>query len=1063
MSVEEESKINDDGGAVTSSAPVEVEPDSDDEEVEAGQGGGAEPDLVDDREAIGNGEGSDGSDGAEPGPPKPPPAEPQDRQRFVDRHASALRTAVDVTVVTVCTLFVLLQLGPRNLISDTTPSGGDMGAHVWGPAYLRDYLLPNLQLTGWSPDWYAGFATYQFYMVVPSLLIVLLDFGLELGTVPGGMMLGLAVGAAGMAIGLWEDRRRRYVALAVAGIALLLVGLPYGVAFKLVSVSGALTLPVAAYTFGRLAGMRFPGPNLLAVATLPYLFYRGYSIYGGNIASTLAGEFAFSMSLSLGLVYLGVVFRGLETGRHRALAAVLLALTGLCHIIPAFWVLGGSVVIVLLRHRRSTAPVLPCAGLGAVGLLVLVLGLLLSGLTGLSLVAYPLLGVGALLALAGAWLYSQSVRWLTPVLAVGGMLSAFWVVPFALRSAFVNDMGWEKLPYVETGSWWDRYAPYLWPHEAPPHIERTASEYSLRWAIALAAVGAIVSIAVRVLALVKARWVSTGTARMAHAGTFLAGTTFLVGVAFVLLPEDRLWNGRLLPFYYLTCMLLAMVVIALAMRGLARLTRQRNAVLGSLGSLGALVAVLIVVGLPLGALWFSEQVQKVDSEGVSHAGYSWPQGSPWQIEAAPESFLPHWANWNYQGYEGKPNYPEYYNVVTTMERVGDELGCGRALWEYEPGLDRYGTPMALMLLPYWTDGCIGSMEGLFFESSMTTPYHFVMQTELSESPSSAQRDMPYNGFNMNLGVQHLQLMGVRYYMATSQQAIQAAREHPDLTETATSGPWEIFEVADSEVITPLSYEPAVLSGVGHGAGEWLEEPRDQQGRFYGPSVEWFLNPAAWDVPLSLGGPDEWQRIEPDQVPDSRRVTPTQVSDVDVGRDTISFGVDRVGSPVLVKASYFPNWQVSGAEGPWRVTPNLMVVVPTENQVELSYGRTSVEWLAYALTTLGVVGLVLLSRRGVYRFTDPPEKPSRRSEAGLPDPEKDLFRQAAQPVPEVERDGSDEAHSEADGVDDESARSRAYGSDEAPSESGAPPESGGVQGNESDGGPSDSAGIPTESP
>ena len=30
-----------------------------------------------------------------------------------------------------------------------------------------------------------------------------------------------------------------------------------------------------------------------------------------------------------------------------------------------------------------------------------------------------------------------------------------------------------------------------------------------------------------------------------------------------------------------------------------------------------------------------------------------------------------------------------------------------------------------MLLPFWTDGCIGSMEGLYFEASGSTPYHFL--------------------------------------------------------------------------------------------------------------------------------------------------------------------------------------------------------------------------------------------------------------------------------------------------------------------------------------------------
>ena len=64
----------------------------------------------------------------------------------------------------------------RDLVfDDTTPTGGDFGAHVWGPAYLRDHLLPSWRLNGWSMDWYAGMPAYRFYMVVPALAIVALD------------------------------------------------------------------------------------------------------------------------------------------------------------------------------------------------------------------------------------------------------------------------------------------------------------------------------------------------------------------------------------------------------------------------------------------------------------------------------------------------------------------------------------------------------------------------------------------------------------------------------------------------------------------------------------------------------------------------------------------------------------------------------------------------------------------------------------------------------------------------------------------------------------------------
>ena len=860
-----------------------------------------------------------------------------------------IQVIVDTAVVAVCVLFVFLQLGPRNLLADTTPAGGDMGAHVWGPAYLRDHLLPHFQLSGWSPDWYDGFPAYLFYMVVPSLLIVLLDIGIQGPLVV--LPLAVAVAAGVAAVRQRAKPRRRWILLAVAAVALLCIGLPYGVAFKLVSISGVVSLPVSAYLFGRLSGLSFPTPAALAAATLPFLFYRGFTIYGGNIPSTLAGEFAFAMSLSIGLVYLGVLFRGFETGRYRALAAVLLALTGLCHLIPAFWVLGATVVAVLVRSRPTTQklthPALVVGGVGAALATIGALGRINGWAHFEILVAVGVLAFGAAVVMRLA--YSQTVRWLAPVMVVGGLLSAFWVLPFLLRRAYLNDMGWEKLPYPdpETGriDFWD-WLQHLLPAATP--------DADLRWAFALAAVGLGLSLALRL-----------------RAGIFLGAVAVATGVAFWVLPQGRLWNARVLPFYYLVVILLAGLALVEGARLVAELIEPRRRPgtwFGSGAVAGVLVVSLLYVGLPMGVI--------PGSEHLAQGGYGWPDFSPVQFQSSPESFVPGWANWNYTGYEGKDSYREYYEVVQTMDRLGDDRGCGMAMWEYQRELDRYGTPMALMLLPYWTDGCIGSMEGLYFEASATTPYHFLMQTELSAAPSAAQRDMPYGGFDIARGVQHMQLMGVRYYMATTQQAIQAANTQPALTQIATSGPWVIYEVADSEVVTGLINEPAVIEGAGDHQTDWLEEPRDTSGRFFGPSIQWFLEPQRWPILVAADGPPSWQRIGmTDDVldqPEERPVPLVQVSNIDTESDPeqISFDVDRVGSPVLVKQSYFPNWHAEGALGPWRVAPNLMVVVPTQNHVVLSYENTSVEWVSYALTFVGLIGLLLLARRGVYRFRAP---------------------------------------------------------------------------------------------
>jgi hypothetical protein len=756
---------------------------------------------------------------------------------------------VNVFVVVVLGAFVFSQLHPELIFRNNTPSGGDMGAHVWQPAFLRDHLLHHFRLTGWAPDWYAGFPVLVFYFPLPSLLIVLLN-----------------------------------------------VLLPYGIAFKLVTILGVVTLPAAVWFLGRSLRLPDPGPACLAAATLPYLFDRTWTIYGGNIASTLAGEFAFSISLAVGVVFLGVMARGLQTGKYRALAAVLLAITGLCHMIPTFFVVGGAAVLVL------------------------------------------------------TWLDWRRIRWSIPVFAVGGLLAGFWSIPFLFRLPYTNDMGWEKIT---------TYATNLFP----PRLD---------WLVMGAALGGLVSIA-----------------RRRRAGVFLAGMAILSALAFVVAPQGRLWNARILPFWWLTLYLLAGLLLAeigIAVSELIQYAANRRndyGVATIFGPLAVLGLSLVIVGYPLHDLPFGH----TDSYGRYH----WMGFTTYD-----RSFVSDWASWNYSGYEqatgpsAKRRHDEYFNLMATMAQVGKTQGCGRAMWEYEPELDQMGTPMAPMLLPYWTHGCIGSMEGLFFESSATTPYHFLDQSELSQNPSRAQRNLPYRSLDVKDGVAHLQLLGVRYYMAISPQAQAQADNEPALhliatsrqwmvnyssttseSGTATSGPqprtWKIYEVDKSEEVTPLTDLPNVVQGLPKGGKGWLAS-----------SVSWYQNADRWDVPLAVSGPPSWPRLTMSQIQTPQRVptAPTTVSNIRTGDDSISFDVSQIGTPVLVKASYFPNWQASGAQGPWRVTPNLMVVVPTSAHVRLHYGYTPVDGLGYLASLLGLIGVVALARRGQVDF------PVRAQEARL---------------------------------------------------------------------------------
>src|SRR5689334_16991727 len=122
--------------------------------IDRGDRAGDLPDEVAPDDDVAPGTAPGGPD--DPGGPRRGLAGRLDRQR--DRLRSlTLANWITFAVVAGCVVFVFWQFQPGNLFSDTTPTGGDMSAHVWGPAFLRDHLLPKGRLSGWSPDWYAGF------------------------------------------------------------------------------------------------------------------------------------------------------------------------------------------------------------------------------------------------------------------------------------------------------------------------------------------------------------------------------------------------------------------------------------------------------------------------------------------------------------------------------------------------------------------------------------------------------------------------------------------------------------------------------------------------------------------------------------------------------------------------------------------------------------------------------------------------------------------------------------------------------------------------------------------
>jgi hypothetical protein len=748
-------------------------------------------------------------------------------------------------------LYTFAQLHPTQIFANTTPAGGDLGAHVWGPAYLRDHILPHWRLSGWAPDWYGGFPMYQFYMVIPALMVVLLD-----------------------------------------------VVLPYGIALKVVSASGLIAMPLVCWAFGRMAGLKRPMPEMLAIAGTWFIFDDTYKIYGGNIASTMAGEFSFSIALALSILFFGLLIRALRTGKGAALTVIVGALAALSHGLIVFFVIAGTLLITAI------------------------------------------------------W-FSPKRAWLAvKISAAMALLASFWLVPFVLRGRFLTDMFYERRPTGNTPD--DKRKDSIWEMLFPQ------SRFWDRIIMVLAIIAVVQAVRHRRRPVILIAVLALGYGAIAPVW-----------------PQLLLWNARLLPFMYLMRYMLVFLglleVIRFVHRGLLAdrptFHLRHSLRVTTLACVAALTVFTAVFqsfhlwNLPGGAQRYDGTKQKWF--------YDWPSWSGPRFQGSDYSkgYVSAWADWNYRGYEKKPAYGEYYGIISTMQRLGKERGCGRALWENNNDQDKYGTPMAQMLLPFWTDSCIASMEGLFFEAAGSTPYHFIMASALSAKSSNPVRRLRYEDAVVDKGVEYMKTMGVKYYLAYNKVVVDQASQNPDLEEVAVTGPWHIYEVkSGNELVVPLTTKPIVVPKA-KTADTWLEV-----------GTSWYQHQSEWPAVPVDSGPADWQRVTmrvtsekktddrnlavvaPSETVTPAPLDPVKISNVKSGDDFVSFDVDKPGVPVMVRTSYFPNWKVDGAKGPYRSAPNFMVVLPTSTHVRLHYGYTTIDLGAYGLTALGVAATVWLWRR-----------------------------------------------------------------------------------------------------
>ena len=709
-------------------------------------------------------------------------------------------------------LFIKVALGSLLLIflrielvfSDLLPTGGDMGAHIVPTKFFVTELFNNFKLSGWSHDWFAGYPVYYFYFPLPPIITSLLSFLF-----------------------------------------------PFSISFKTMVLISQVLLVISIEMLMRKNSKEFSfygfGVGLL------YLLTESFTIFGGNLASSLAGQYSFTYSIAFANFSIFYLLKS----NHRystEIASLLIGLSVLSHLIPFMIYLPIFAYYFLKSNAKITIKI-------------------------------------------AAFLFFLFI-------AMRFSISLF------LNLEFTTNM---------------TYTPYT-------QLSDLVKSDVLPFAI-----GAIIYVILS----------SSRTTLKALAGFEL----YLVSISIFLFfygPESALWNGRIVPFFNLGIIILFFNLLHFDIKNLTKKIQGKY----------PLIVFILSINSYLMYLYYSKWGNTYSTTTISinliillmflisiNSEKSLIYTTLVSLTFGTLSYLPHWLNWNFSGYESKNNWSD----ITTLYEGLDTLEPGRIMWEPNSDLNKYGTPMVLMTIPMFTDH--QSVEGLYFDSSITTPFHFLTVSGLAERPSNPVGGLTYINGEFDKGFRLMEELGVDYFIAYTSSIKDKANESENFNFLFSNEVFNVYSLNTKKVelvedSLHIFESPDFYDRLKNAV---LRDGSEQS--FFEAAYKSFKEELNHKI---IENYDESLAVR------SEKNTDLLISDLNIQNDLITFKTNKPNQLHLIKVSYFPNWKIKNGYGPFRISPSFMAVIPKDEFVEIKFESSNVEKALNLLSILSLFGALLIT-------------------------------------------------------------------------------------------------------
>ena len=310
-----------------------------------------------------------------------------------------------------------------------------------------------------------------------------------------------------------------------------------------------------------------------------------------------------------------------------------------------------------------------------------------------------------------------------------------------------------------------------------------------------------------------------------------------------------------------------------------------------------------------------------------------------------ESYIQHWIKWNYEGFEDKQPWPTYNKINQFLK---GSFNDPRVVFEHSQTHNEFGTSRAFESLPLFANRA--TLEGVYMQSSPNAPHIFYIQSEISKESSCPFPNYKCTSLNLDNGAKHLEMFNVKHFIVISDKVKRALRNNSGFKLLKTIEDYRIYELTANKgsYVEVPKYEPVVFE-----TDNWKNI-----------SYEWFKRQDLLDVPLVFAEDIENFRYKTDKLEKIKKIPIKAKCSIKekIRNEEIIFTTDCPGKPHIIKMSYFPNWEVDGADKIYLVSPAFMMVYPQQNSIRIHYGRTYSDILGIIFTAIAIISVILIYKK-----------------------------------------------------------------------------------------------------